>query len=754
MMLSGVLLASSMPATSFADVMNDTTKAEIMPIMEKPTGSTVEPTSAGMEKAIKEVKKKINIPAEYSEFDYYFNDTSTYSDAYWRFTWSNPDNNSTIQINCDNDNHITHYYKYDAVDKPTGISKYLINELKSKADKFIQQVAPELKQKYEFMNVTYDGIYSGNYVYVYQRNENSVAFPDNTIQVSVNSTSGEVTSATINWLYDESVPSSSTKISKEDAAKLVKENMKMKLVYRTDYIGIYDKFGNRQTKAFLVYEPTQKYISIDAKSGKVYLDRSEWITINGSDTGLRDEMAKEAADATGGSIALTEKEIAKIKELNGLISKDKAISIVSSNKSLYLENTLKSITASLSKLDMSNGSTSYVWYINMRDPREIDYKKENVDYYRAYAHAAVDAKSGKIISFYSSLRNFYDDKNQKWETVDIKFNKEEAQAILEKFLKSQNSKRFSNSILVNSYDDYIAYYKEKDKPVYGGYGFTYNRTNEGIEYPYNSINGSVDGVTGKIYSYNYNWDDNVDFESAKGVMTPDKAMEYYLNNKGFGLKYEINTINKYDKSYESMSSYEAYMKALTVDYEIRLVYRPDVYPSFISPFTGEQLTTDGKVYKETVPFSYSDISDAALYRNVLLLADMGLGFEGDSFLPDKAITVGELNKLLYDIGYGYYDIEDDANAGNTITREQTAQLFISRLGLERLSKLSGIYKTGFNDESSISSDYVGAVALSKALGLMSGDSYNNFNAKKEITRFDAVNLIMNFINVQKTGIYY
>jgi hypothetical protein len=753
-MLSGVLLASSMPVTSFADVKNDVTKAEIMPIKEKePTGSSEEPTSADMEKAILAVKSKIAIPVEFSEFNYYFSDASSYSDAYWRFTWTNPKNNSMIQINCDNDNHITYYNKYDYSDKLSGISKYLKKELKSKADEFIRQIAPELKQKYEFMDAEYDGIYNGNYVYKYERNENSVAFPDNTIQVSVNSISGEVTSAVINWLYDESVPSSSAKISKEAAAKLIKENMKMKLVYRSDYIGIYDKFGNRQTKAFLVYEPSQNYISIDAKSGKVYLERSEWITVNAGNTSARDGMAKEAADMDGGSVSLTEKEIAKIKELNGLISKEKAIDIVTSNKSLYLEDTLKSVNASLSKLDTANGGTSYVWYINMSDPREIDYNNKNEDYYRAYASASVDAKSGKILSFYSSVRNYYNEKNKKWEKVDIKYNKEEAQSILEKFLKSQNNKRFSNSILANSFDDYIAYYKEEEKPVYGGYGFTYNRTNEGIEYPYNSIYGSVDGVTGKIYSYGYNWDDNIEFESSQGVMTPDKAMEYYLGNKGFGLKYEINTINKFDTSYKSMDSYEAYKKALTVDYEIRLVYRPDVNPGFISPFTGEQLTYDGKVYKEVVPFSYTDISDSILYRNVFLLADMGLGFEGDSFLPDKAITVGELNKLLTDVGYGYYNQDDDASAEDTITKEKTAQLFITKLGLEKVSKLAGIYKTGFNDESSISSDYVGAVALSKALGLMTADANNNFNPKNEITRLEAVNLIMNFINVQKTGIY-
>ena len=35
--------------------------------------------------------------------------------------------------------------------------------------------------------------------------------------------------------------------------------------------------------------------------------------------------------------------------------------------------------------------------------------------------------------------------------------------------------------------------------------------NEGIEYPYNYLYGSVDGVTGKIYSFGSYWNENVEF---------------------------------------------------------------------------------------------------------------------------------------------------------------------------------------------------------------------------------------------------
>jgi hypothetical protein len=297
-------------------------------------------------------------------------------------------------------------------------------------------------------------------------------------------------------------------------------------------------------------------------------------------------------------------------------------------------------------------------------------------------------------------------------------------------------------------NDYIAYYK-KEVPVYGGFNYQYNRVNAGVEFPGNSIYGSVDGVTGKIYSVGFNWDKDVTFESPVGAMSAEAAMDKYLSNKGFDLKYEINVINKFDST-KTKEQYEDYK----VEYEIRLVFRPDVNPSYISPFTGEQLNYDGEVYKETKPYTYKDITDTTQNRNILLLSDMNVGFEGENFLPDKAITVGEINSLLEKIGYGYYTTEVASDVNKTVTREEIAQTFIIRLGLEKVSKIEGIYKTGFADENAIDAKYLGSVALAKGLGLMKADASNNFKPKSNITRFDAVQLILDFIQAQKNNMTY
>ena len=59
---------------------------------------------------------------------------------------------------------------------------------------------------------------------------------------------------------------------------------------------------------------------------------------------------------------MTEEEIAKIRELENLISKDKAIEAVTSNKYLYIEDSLITYTAVLNQsYSTKDNEHSYVW---------------------------------------------------------------------------------------------------------------------------------------------------------------------------------------------------------------------------------------------------------------------------------------------------------------------------------------------------------------------------------------------------------
>ena len=751
------MLTSLVTSSVLAEETTNETKA--IPVMaedtvkkEPLTMASNEPTEKALEAAIKAVKAKIQIPKEYSEFNYSYYGTNSYSGVYWNLNWRTPEY-SYIDVSLDQNNNIISYSAYDYSSGTRNIPSYFKKELQGEAEAFIKKIAPDIYPKIDFVSSTYDSIYSNNYTYYFQGKEQGIIFPDNSVSVRVNAATGDITSASIEWLRDAKLPSSNVKLTKDEAAKVIGENLNMKLTYKTNYYRIYN---NNQTdfvkRAFLVYEPELSYISIDANTGEVYLDRSEWVEMDFS----RKEAEKAATEddmAMGAdSNVLTEEEIAKIRELEKLITKDKAIEIVTSNKYLHIDDNLLTYTANLNQAynTRKDKDRSYVWNITLRDNRPTDYNKEE-DHYRAYANATVDAKTGKILSFNASIKNSYDYNTGKWLPVEVKYDRAYGQTVLEKFLNSQVKNIFSKTKLALQRDDYVAYYKEGDVPVYGGYSYQYNRFNEGVEFDYNGISGSVDGVTGKIYYYNTNWDDDIVFESPKNAMTPKVAFEHYISKEGYNLLYEINIINQYDPNYKSKERYYDYSEAYKVAYEIRLVYRPDINPSYISPFTGEQLDYKGEVYASSKPYHYKDIADTKENREILLLADMNIGFEGESFSPDKLITEGEINLLLEKLGYWISDSEKVNASTKLITREELAYDLVKRLGFEKIAKISGIYTTGYSDENTINPNYLGAVALAKGLELFSDQANNHFSPKNNISRREAVNLLFNFVKANNVN---
>lgn len=763
LLLCAILLIGSTSSMASAKVESEEPIAiAIMPeeaVKPLPVSMTSgEPTEKALEEAIIAVKQKINIPEEYSEFNYSYHGSNSYSGVYWSLNWRKPTEYSYIDVSLDKDNNFISYSSYDSTAKYRSIPSSLKDELQDEAEAFIKKIAPDIYRKVEFVNSSYDGNYSNSYTYYYQRKENDIIFPDNTLSVRVDASSGEIRYASINWLRGAKIPSEGVKLTKEDAAKLIGDNLKMKLSYKTNYYRIYDNGQSDYVKkAFLVYEPELPYISIDANTGDVYLTRSEWVEMDFGRLANEDEKKSDMeadAGSVNGSVSLTEEEISKLRELEELITKDEAIKKVTSNKYLHIDENLITYTANLTQsYSTKTKKSSYVWNISLRDNRPVDYNK-NEDNYRAYAYASVDAKSGKILSFNASVKNnYYDSITGKWVPIDIYYSKEKGQSIFEKFVESQARSRFKKTKLVEQTDDYVAYFKDGDVPVYGGYSYRYNRFNEGVEFPYNGIYGSVDGVTGKIYYFNTNWDDDIVFESPKDAMTPEQAFDYYISKDGFNLLYEVNVINQYYPNYKSEEKYYDYSEAYRVAYKVRLVYRPDINPSYISPYTGEQLDYQGEVYKVSEPYLYKDISNTVDNREILLLADMNIGFEGENFEPDKYILEGEINQLFEKLGYWSSYSEAARESTKVITKEELAYNFISRLGLEKMAKLSGIYKTGYIDEGDINPDYYGAVALAKGLELFPDYNSQLFNPKKNISRREAVSMIFSFIKAETEGDY-
>jgi len=71
------------------------------------------------------------------------------------------------------------------------------------------------------------------------------------------------------------------------------------------------------------------------------------------------------------------------------------------------------------------------------------------------------------------------------------------------------------------------------------YHFRYNRVEKGVPYSGNNINISVNNVTGKVESYNCNWNYELEFLDSKDIITLDEAQKIYVRELGLKLQYKI-----------------------------------------------------------------------------------------------------------------------------------------------------------------------------------------------------------------------
>lgn len=704
------------------DVAVETAPVAPVPVAEEENGATPE----RLEKALIAVRSKITIPQELQEnFEYYYQEGGEYSEEQWMFTWEN--DTQRIVVTCDKDYHIKGYSNR-LYDQKRATPVYLKSELEPVAEKFVKRVLPEAAPYLQLSESKFNSFWNGCYSFVYERVEQGILMPENTVTVQINAETGEISQLSSAFVYGISIPAQKAVLTAQQAAKKMETADAMQLVYR-NYYERDPKTQEYKMTAKLVYVPKDSYRSVDAITGEVYTERVynrnffESIT----EEQMNDAAASAGADRDeGGKVTLSEAEQKEIEALGEYLSKEEAIAAIKNNSSLYLEDTLTNFNASLKKQEDYWGNDIYVWEVEMNAPTSQTEEKES---YQAYAYAKINAKSGSLLSFSSNIRSFYDREIQT--EVKKNYTMEQCKQTAEKLLKANLNQLYKNSRLDIQEEGVYLLAREEDKDIYGGYDFTYIRVNEGVDYPYHSLSVSVDAVSGKVVQMSYWWNNKVTFESPKNILSAAEAFSAYMNNDQYHLIYEM--VNGDDSN-----------KNLTT---VRLVYRNDLTPAAISPYTGEPVQRNGAAIEKTKQYSYNDIDILEQKRQILLLADLGFGFEGGSFLKDQAITTEEWNTFSQSVLYS--NSSQDRSSTETISREQLARWIIEDLGFEEVANLQGIYTTGFEDESQISKDCLGFVALAKGFNLMTAKEGNKFQPTAKVTRLEAVELFFKLIEQRK-----
>lgn len=725
-----------------------------------------EPTTDELEVIIKTVKPKIFVPEECTTFDWRYSAPTYYNTAKWYLTWTDKEYTKEVSVRCDAHGNITSYDFYDySSDRKIKLPEFTKDELAEVAKDTLARLCPDASGSMVLDKAYAFSIYSGAFVYRFVRYENGIIVPDNTATVEVNYVTGEAISLSCNYDYDLDFEKADI-ISSEDAKEKLSAKQKMNLSYRlkTEY----DENGKVESRnAYLVYTPETSYLSVDAKTGEVYTERNTWEiadkefvdsenTLMGGLGSSSDSAAKEEAE-----YELTEQELEQLDILKSLITRQQAIDTVLKNDKLYIDKSATAVDAQLVKksygrlYENTDEDENYQWNLYFSAPYSEATKETG--YYNPYMRATVDAKTGDLISFNANVpgyRYFVND----YRTLALPQNvytKENSQTIFTEFAREIIPEIIENTRISNVSDSVVIGYidpqNEKSEPLYRNASVRCVRVNEGVDFTYNSVNGSVDRVTGKVTSFSYNWYDDVEFESPENAITPDAAFGVLLDSDGFGLNYEINSNYTYNKYLtESAQGTVDIDKLYQTHTYSRLVYSGyDYLSTTVSAISGELIDYSGNPVKREKEVNYNDIAEHWAFEDINTLTDLGFVFDkSDKFFPDSFITKDEFARLMN--FFNKYTNEIDKQADDMqsyITRTLAVKYIIDSAGYYKIACMPDIYITDFNDNNMLAREDVGFIAIARGMKLVQG-SANSFRPYENMTRAEAVTLILNYVELE------
>jgi len=658
-------------------------------------------TSKAMEDALVKVKSKITIPAELSEFSPYSyekNGKTTYN-----FNWQKEDGTAYIEVSCDDKGRINSYYSFDnslrSDKKLTTLTK---EDVLSFADNFIRNAVPEAFADANDCLVYDDdswNVSNLSYRVSYTRYKNGVEVKDNRadIRINVYDDVAYVRNMSVLFNYDGEFEDASTEYT--DYINKYMETYPIELIYRDKY-GYYTKDDESKNDTVLVYcnvDGETGYIS--AVTGEIVVEDEMYDLYSGGGGALKNEAATEDMMTQN---MLTDKEIKELEQIEGLISKDDAHKIIKKLPYIGLDNSFEVGNCSIDKNDKK-------YFMN------VSFKNKDGS---RYISSRLNAETGEVLSLSNSE---YYSTEKGVELTDGQ--KNTANSRIAEFL--------------NKVSDKSSQFKKHGENAYNyTVRNTYDRYVNGVRYINNTINISYDTKLGRISNYNINYNDQKVFDDKTNVVSNYMAYKSLLG------------IAPLQKIYVMSGG------------KYTLCWTLSEYGVQIDAFTGERYKEEKSA--EKTDFAYTDISGHWAEEYIKKLAEVQIGFEGDKFYPDAPITQYDLLRLFaagvhyqsyltYPVDSLYenfiYDgilTEAEKNPEGQVKRED-AFVYIVRLdGLEKVAKLSNIFKVEYADGNLLSDGKIGYPAILTGMNVICGNG-GYLKPLEAITRAEAATMIYKFM---------
>ncbi len=662
------------------------------------------------------VKQKVDVPDLFTQFE-----SSEYTDEkeeiQYSFSWNNDDYSISMNINSDENGNISYYYFRDRNIFSSPDLKRL-SEVKKEdaflvADAFIKKIAPECFENENDRLVYFEKNSLGEassrgtyYNFSYKRMKDGIFVGDNIAEVSVFAgDKNNIIVSTVTVSYDYSASFEEIKSEIENYEGKYNEIFPAEMIYERDNL-YYRTDSEKKTE--LIYRIKDNDIGyMSAYSGERIIPDPESNFRGVTGGAIFNQAMKEEMSADS---ALSPVEIKEIETINGLKSSDEIRKTIENMPYLDFSSSFEKNYEALTKQDER--------YIYNAHFKLNDEKTQNNLRYSA------DAQSGKILNIYNDIydytKPYSDDKKEtlseeKWAEIDKKV------AEITAFASESEIKSCT----------------EPKKEYYGGLAhYTYTRKVKGIKYPANSIGVAFNESENRLQSFSLNFTDDI-FDD------PENA---------------INEKTAYAKILEIAPLRKIYIKS---DGIYKLCFGLD-YSGYlkINAFSGENAEKNSVLTAK----EYTDIENHWSKEAIKALSDVGIALMEESFKPDSEITQSDLLRLfasgIYHNSYISLDenelyelminekiiTEAEKNPSAAVKREDAFCYLVRLSGLEKVAKLSNIYKTDFSDNSEITPSKIGYAAILSGFGVVEGNG-GTLKPASLITRAEAATLLYKYLRM-------
>lgn len=716
-----------------------------------------------MKTALTAVKKRVKIPDRLAEFDYSM--STSFGTEMFSFTWSDKKTNEVIYITYANGIILSYEYKdyrnYDSEKKvKQTFAKLTDAQLIDYAKKAFKMLDPDLADKGKYSVDSID-LFGNTATINFDRMENGTAVEGNGGTVTVNKNTGELVSMRIEWFWnDTKFGSTASKLSADEARATYKSLTTLTPIYR-----IVDKYNEKtektEQKAVLLYLPsfTDEIDAVTGKPSTIWDDMdndkgirnfSSYYFNSMTDAGVEAVAADYDDDAADEGVNFTAAELKEIEADEGMLKKDEITALLNKDKYTKMPDYVSLDNANLYKdedtgeyyyiIDYHGGDDAIVDVgidvdeavddVDVQDDTDIAVEDVGVDvntnpkepYF--YMNVKVNAKTGKVDNFSKSYDNYFDSSKE----YPVNANAKIASAAAKHFygdIFGEYKADESNSEPCHFYTDRNGkkIYTESSRTYY------YNRYVNGVQVEGDTIRINVD-FSGDVRSISYRYTD-VKFPSVP-KFDNDKAFEQLF--KQIKLRYYYDGYYKKDGTVKTYLLYD--INSYILDSKYRIV-----------SWDGTPLPAE-----KDEDTNYTDIKGIAQENAINTLARYGITLEtkNGKFDPNAKLTDKEFATVIYKATRNYvpYYIEcgdyQKEEKAVTLTKKEAAKVFVNVYGGSDYAELKGIYRAPFKDVA-VSDDYVGYIAIAKALGFASADKNGNYSPNKVLTRAQAMQMIYDYI---------